>query len=460
MMRRALVFLCTAAATAAAEPRKLTVDDAVTLALRQNPRLLAVEERVHAARAVAHSARGRLGFSIHASEEYQHWDSPFQISFKSFAGGGGGMVPFPEGTPDGYKPIILATLATLANSPPVNARDQDTNTFALTAAQPLLGLLRNGYDWQAQERAADAADAGQRVALAAVREAIRAGFLRYFEARAMEQIAAASVGELDEQVRVAQVRLKAGVLTNADVLRVQVAEANARQQQILAHTQAQTAHAQLLNAIGLDPADDTVELVEPTELLQAGAAEPPASAEATHQAEAKRPEVLQASLLLKSAQNTRRARAFSLLPDIDLEGGYVRIDGQLFAPHDQWYVGLRANWQVWEWGATFYQERAATHQAQAAALDLDGQRRQVATEVQVNLEQTTAARAAVDVAQQAIASAEEAYRVTNALVQAGSATTTDLLDAQAALTTARLNLARAQYERAIARVALERTLGD
>jgi outer membrane protein TolC len=50
--------------------------------------------------------------------------------------------------------------------------------------------------------------------------------------------------------------------------------------------------------------------------------------------------------------------------------------------------------------------------------------------------------------------------VTNALVQAGSATTTDLLDAQAALTTARLNLARAQYERAIQRVSLGRVLGD
>jgi outer membrane protein TolC len=47
----------------------------------------------------------------------------------------------------------------------------------------------------------------------------------------------------------------------------------------------------------------------------------------------------------------------------------------------------------------------------------------------------------------------------DALVRAGTATTTDLLDAQAALTQARLNLARARYEEAIARIALARAVG-
>jgi len=49
--------------------------------------------------------------------------------------------------------------------------------------------------------------------------------------------------------------------------------------------------------------------------------------------------------------------------------------------------------------------------------------------------------------------------VTDARVRAGAATITDLLDAEAALTQARLNLARANYERAMARVQLERAMG-
>ena len=50
--------------------------------------------------------------------------------------------------------------------------------------------------------------------------------------------------------------------------------------------------------------------------------------------------------------------------------------------------------------------------------------------------------------------------MTSAQVAAGAATTTDLLDAQSALTTARLNLARAQYERAVARVQLDRAVAS
>ena len=57
-------------------------------------------------------------------------------------------------------------------------------------------------------------------AVQSVREQIRIGYLRYYEAKALQEIARSSQHELSEQVTVAQARLKAGVLTNADVLRV------------------------------------------------------------------------------------------------------------------------------------------------------------------------------------------------------------------------------------------------
>jgi outer membrane protein TolC len=66
---------------------------------------------------------------------------------------------------------------------------------------------------------------------------------------------------------------------------------------------------------------------------------------------------------------------------------------------------------------------------------------------------------AISVAEQAIDSAQEAFRVTDAQLQAGTATATDLLEAQPALTQARLNHLRAQCELAIARASLRRSLG-
>lgn len=105
-----------------------------------------------------------------------------------------------------------------------------------------------------------------------MKQSVQTGFLRVFEARAQEQIAAASVAELQQQVADARARLTADVITRADLLRVEVAEANAEQQQIEARADARVAKARLLDALGLSSVAD-VDFVEPTTLM-AAAAEP------------------------------------------------------------------------------------------------------------------------------------------------------------------------------------------
>ena len=99
-------------------------------------------------------------------------------------------------------------------------------------------------------------------------------------------------------------------------------------------------------------------------------------------------------------------------------------------------------------------------ETESARQELAAQKRQVANEVASELSQSAAARSAVRVAEQSITSAQEAYRVTDALVKAGSATTTDLLEAQSALAQARLNLVRAQYQLASAYVSIQHAIGD
>ncbi len=432
---RALPFVLAAlAATPAfAQSRKLSVDDAVKLALDTNPRLLAARARTHVGFDQAKSARGHILPSVHLSEEYQHWDSPFSISFQ-----------FPG----------------LPMLPPFLARQQDTNSFVASADQPIVQLWRIIEDYRSAKLNAEAGEQQLKAFEANVREGVQRGYLQFFEARALEQIAVSSETELNEQVTVAQARLKAGVITNADLLRVQVAAANAKQQQIVAHVQGDVARALILTALGFAPDDPSLELLEPTSLLVSAQETLPTARDAIDSAATHRPEVAQARLVEESADHHRRSRWLALLPDVDFEGAYVRTDGQVFAPTDSAFVGVRASWAIWEWGATFYQARAAKHQAEAAAQDLEQQRRDVSVEAHNDWAQSVAAAAAVDVAQKTIASAEEAYRVTNALVQAGTATTTDLLDAQSALTGARLNLTRAQYTQAIARIALARAMGN
>ncbi|HSS39338.1 MAG TPA: TolC family protein, partial [Polyangia bacterium] len=394
-----------------------------------HPRLAAARARAESGEVQATSTGRRMLPSIHLSDEAQYWNAPFSVSL-----GGGSLT----------------------------VRDQKTNTFVAAGAQPLVGLLRQNDEQTAQAEQS----AAQRAQVAAgesdLRATVETQFLRVFEAQALEQIAAASIRELGDQVTVAKARLQSGVITNADLLRIQVAVANAQQQALEARSQAQTARAQLFAAIGIAPGDAAeLTLVEPTERLNAARNPKPVGTLGSllPLAAQRRPELAQYAHLVSAAERQRRASGFALLPDIDFEAAYVRTDGQQFAPKNSAYVGLKANWAIWEWGATALQRKSAAIQAEAAQRDREMLERQIESELTASLAQGDAARGAVGSAGQAVASAEEAYRVTDAAVKAGTQTTTDLLQAQSELTQARLNLIRAQYELVLSDVALARATG-
>lgn len=406
---------------AQAESQRLSVEDVVRVALREHPRLVAARARASAAAAQEDGARGRLLTPIIVSDEYQHWNKPFVVEFG----------------PSSF-----------------TARKQDTNTFTVAASQPLLGLLQRSADLKAQARSADAAAAGVRVNEGALRDEIEVEYLHLFEAKSLAEVARASEAELGQQVSETEAKLRAGTQTQSDLLRVQVALANARQQEISANTQVTIARANLLSAMGIAPDDTSVEFTEPATLL-AAAERPSASAAAVD----KRAEIESARLSAEAADHEKRARAFAMLPEVNLEAAYSHVTGQVFAPKDAAFVGVKVDWAVWEWGASNAARRAAAHQAAAARANLEAERRDATTELTVRRAELASAASAIELAERTVASAQEAYRVTDALVKAGAGTTTDLLDAQSKLTEARVSLLRARYGRAVAHVRLERASG-
>jgi outer membrane protein len=228
---------------------------------------------------------------------------------------------------------------------------------------------------------------------------------------------------------------------------------------IVARTQAEIARVNVLADVGLVAVEGSVELAEPAALLSAPAPNPTAGT-AYAEALSRRSEVTARQHEARAAEHQATARALAMLPDVDLEAAYQRVDGQRFAPKNSAFVGLRLQWAVFEWGSSLEQRRAAVSQATAARAAVDAEKLQIAREVATGRAQEEAARAAVGAARAAITSAEEAYRVTKAQLGAGTATTTDLLEAQAALTQTRLNLTRAEYAVAMARVALAHAMGE
>lgn len=406
-----------------ASAETLDIEGVARLAVSDVPELRAAREHAEAAHAQRQSAGGRLLPTVHLSEEYQHWDRPFGIGFPGLG-------------------VFVA-------------RKQDTNTFVVAGRQPLLGLLHGTHEYEAADANAEAAKASVKVGEADTREMVELEYLRLFQAKARVDIARAAEQELTQQVTETQARVKAGTQTNADLLRIQVAAASARQDGIVSDAEATVHRANLLSAIGRAPEDTTTEFQPPTALLARADVPVPAGNDAL----ARRPEMKQAKFRADAADQAESAHSFGLLPEVDLEAAYQRINGQVFAQESSAFVGIKADWNIWEWGATYNAKQAAAAEARAATADVEATRRRVLTEVTSAKARLVAAASAVALANQTIASAQEAYRVTAAQVRAGSGTTTDLLNAESALTQARLQLENARYEQAAVRVQLEHAMG-
>jgi outer membrane protein len=427
---RLLVFAAAVVGAAVAHAQavtRLTVEQAVQEAIRVNDQLRAARARAEAAGDTSRSARGQLLPALSATEQWQHFDSPFVINLSGQPGQG------------------------------VVARNINANTLSVSANQPVLGLVHLGFGVASANHSADASRSDADAVAASLGEQVRTTYLLLFEALAQQGIAQTSVEQLQKQVQDAESRYRAGTITNADLLRFQTAAANSQQQFIQAQTDALVDRQALLTYLARNPEDATIEFVEPEDLERLAAQPVSQAVDALiNRSLAERPEVHRAQSQAEAAHDNDKAQFAALLPEVNLQASYSWTRGQVFFPENSAYIGIFVNWPFWSWGTQYYAAKSAERQADAAdALSQDA-RRQAAFDVSSRYVQLKAQFVAVDVAETAIKSAEEAYRVTDAQVRAGIGTTTDLLDAQSALTTARLNLARARYERAVARVALDR----
>jgi outer membrane protein len=416
-------------------PQKLTLSEAIALALRQSPKLGVARKQAESVGDQADSQRGRLLPLVRGVVSYSHIHSQEATSLGGILDGSG---------------------STGGTAPPPSQLNFWGGYASLSAQQPIVGLTHLSQDWLAETDSARASNADVHADEMDLRLGVEEGFLALFEAKALGQIATASLDDLSQQLTITEANLKNGTMTQADLLRVKTAVANAQQQQIQAAVQEQVARAQLLTTIGVPANSREVDFIEPASYEGRTI---PSEEEALNLARQNRPELKAAEFNVSSADHRKLARWFNLLPEAGLGITWYHMLNIPAFPSDIFVFGLNASWNIWQWGADYYQAESAGALAAASHLQLVSEQDVVIQEVETRLSQEKAAANAVQVAQSAIDSAVEAFRVTQVTVNAGAATTTDLLDAQSALTQARLNLVRAHYQEWRARAELTRAVG-
>jgi outer membrane protein TolC len=432
MMRRASLgaalvaaSLASAAVAGGAPARRLTLADAIDLALSGNPQLAIDADGVVAAEARTRADQALRGPLVAARASVVVWNR--------------------------------AIVADLGDLGPIAIRDRVTGSLDLSVSQPVSGALVIGRLVErdrAVTEASRAQRAGHRIEIAYRAAEIYLGVL---QADALAQVAAATQHQLDGDLQRARQLLAAGTLQRVDVLRLEVERARVEQQRLQAETAALSARRRLALLLGLP---------DGTELALADVdTTPPELAWSEDQAVARargdRAELRAAEAGARAADLGVALARSSYYPSIAAVAQYSRaIHAGLLSSPDSAYVGVALDWNLWDWGrraAEVEASQAAERQARRAQAALGDQ---IAVDTRARWQDARLARTTLEVADRRLAAAAEARRIQAARFAQGAATTIEVLDAETALASAQAEAAIGRYQYLVAWMGLSREVGS
>jgi outer membrane protein len=338
--------------------------------------------------------------------------------------------------------------------PALNHPDPVTNTrTAVALEQPIFdaGLTRLGVeaatlgrDLATASRDAARQDLGFRAAQA---------FVRVLQLEATVGAADAAVRAAESDGDRARARREVGLVTEADVLAVDVHLADMRQRQIAAAGDLAVARMQLAEAVGLPLAAALVPVTP--------AARPtPADGDAlVRDALTRHPELRQAEVQVQLAENGRRTARAGWLPSVGAQGGWEFNGATLATQQSSWVVGAEVRVNVFRGFGDTARMAEARHAHVRATAERERVARRIEVEVRGALAQLASVRAREDAGRAALAQARESQRIIRDRYESGLATVTDVLRAAEAALEAESRATTAAMDVILRTVALDRALG-
>lgn len=416
----ALIF---AAPSALAEgERHLRLDECVDLALKKNVEVKSANEDVAASEAQRTGARGGLGPAIRVDAYAHEWNSAYNIPF--------GAEAFP-------------------------VRDQFEWNMTVSASQPITGLFQIYDTYKVKDLGVDIANIKREVAKRDTAYRVAESYYRLGQAKKLVEVATASVDQLNAQLKQSNSFHTNGIVSQDDVLRAQLAVANAQQRLIQARSRVSLEQARLGILVGEPDA-----LIEPQAVGSDQVVHDTATVEESQKtATLQRIELVEVDKHVEQASKEVSVAWQKLVPQVYLTGAYIHNEGSLFSQTNSAYVGAQVQWDVWDWGKT----TSGITEAKAHGRQAEVMREKINDEIRLEVRQAflqlTAATEAMTVAKASVASAEENFRLVKKRYDASAATSFDVIDAEGLLTSSRGQLQTALYDQLIARAALRRAMG-
>jgi outer membrane protein TolC len=425
----------------------LTIDEAVQIAIKQNPNVLRQVQELKRNKGLVYEAQARLLPQVTASNSYTQQDPGLVSSTTGGTGANLDLLAVPAGRSPATGPVVSFPLSSLLSS-------QRVATESWTVQIQVTQLLYDGGATFASRRAArineDAAYYTLRDTIDSTVQTVRTQFYQILLNKALVQVQEESVNLLQSQLEDQKSRFEAGTVPQFNVLQAQSQLQNQIPLLIQAQNNYRISMVQLAKTLGI-PAGRQYSTDEPLPVAGRLTYTPIKYdlSSALITARANRPFLkAQRSNVLSSIEQVT-VSASGWKPTISANMGLRQTNNPRSAQLDNtlqgWFFGFTGSWNIFDGGLTYGSVKAARASLEENKVTLDDSTRQVELDVSTAIDNLRNAQETIAASETAVQVSQEALRLSNERLAAGTGTQLDVLTQQTQLTTSRSNLVTAQF---------------
>jgi outer membrane protein TolC len=433
----------------------LTLDEAVRIAVRQNPDVLKQIQEIERTRGLIIEATAEALPHLVLNSSYEQQDKRL-IESEDF-NSNTQSVPDLE-IPLGAGPNApTLNLADLFNSQSGEDRKSPDKTWQVSFE--VRQLIYAGGQVKAAINIAkfseDSAYWQLRDVIDQVIAKTRTQFYTVLTNRSLINVAEETVKLQEDLLKDQKNRFEAGTVPRFNVLRAEVELANVVPNLIRAKNDYLISLIDLAKTLGLDPGPGGKPTFTPVGTLNV-VGHPLSVKEALDVAKARRPFLKVQRQQIKIQAENIKIELAGYKPRIEGHAGYLfrnsRLTDDIEDVVDGWFFGFTGTWNIFDGGATYGRVKQAKAQLESSKINYDDSVQQVELEVQQAYSNLQTQRETIRSQQKNVEQALEALRLANERLAAGAGTQLETLDARVALTRARTTelQARGDYNKAMA----------
>jgi outer membrane protein len=285
---------------------------------------------------------------------------------------------------------------------------------------------------------------------------VAVAYYQVLRANSLRRIAQEAVRRADDDLGVARKLEKGGVIEKEKTLRVEVQLADSQRQLVKAEGAMEIALAALNLAMG-------VNVTSPTQIVEIGPIPPAPNSlgECLQAAARQRGELDVARSEVQVAQEGSCVARADFLPKIVAEGDYFNFEqGSPRANLNLGFGFIKLEWSLFEGGQRVGELRVADSKTRAAIALADSVADTISYQTVEAYRQMLTALKGIDLAKPAVVQARENYRLVKLRAAQGDATSTEITDAETALTRAEQDHQNAIYDYLTELARLEYAIGQ